>query len=1218
MEGRVSTHLMQSMPSGFDFQAFAGSMLDAVVLAGSDGHVTYVNAVAAAMFGYSPEELIGQQLTILMPERYREAHRRGMDRIRAGESTRFVGKVLELAGSRKDGAEFPIEFSLSSWRTAEGMVFSGIIRDVTELKQLEQRERAQHALTRLIADSRTLLEAVTRVMETICTSMDWDVGAMWIHDPRTDGLRCLQFWDSQPLRRSTFEKETLTLQLPRAEGLPGKVWADCAPVWLDDLAEHPNFVRAGAAQGLGLMTGFGFPIVGAGDKAVGVLEFFTEKRRNPDPRLLSMMASVGRQIGTILERSHAEEAVLSIVEQMQIGMLVFHLEDLKDDRSLRLISVNPSASEILKISADEMVGRTVDENFPNLREHGIPGIYSNVVREQASVQLDDVLYGDSRISKAVFSVKAFPLPNQCVGVAFENITKRKSAEQLIAAERRVLERIVEGTSLDFLIEEVATFSDAQTPGMVSSILLLSQDGASLEYAAAPNMPADFVIKTNFPALTDLHNPASLSVSLNDRIVIPSIATDERCLSIRESAVEHGLLACWSKPIITTAQEVVGTFSLFYREQRSPEPHELEVVEFAGRIVAIIIERRRSEDGVRRSEARFRALIQNSADAIHLTDAEGRITFRSPTSRRILGYDDDEILGRSGSWLVDPADADRLQAEFDRCLQTSAPVASTRRVRRKSGEWIWISGTMSNLLHDETVRSVVFNFRDVTEQHMAEQTLRESEERFNSFMKHAPLVAFIKDAKSRYLWVNAELEQRFNVRLWEMRGKTDYEIFDRESAEQSVANDRQVLAGGRPIDSSSTMTTADGVERSWLIIKFPLELSSGERNIGGVAIDVTERNALEQQLERSERISGLGRVAASIAHEINNVLMGILPFAEVVRRKAKDDESLQNASGHIIRSVERGRRITQEILAFTRAEDPVLRPFDCQSWLTEITPELQSLLGAGIALNVISPSSSFFMRGDPLQLHQVLTNLTLNARDAMNGAGTFTITVRVCSSRDELPFAVVARPEKFVYVTLEDTGAGIPPAVMGRIFEPLFTTKRNAGTGLGLAIAHQVISRHGGEIHVESTEGKGTTFHLMLPCAPRPEETKPSLPAGPGAPFKRVVLVEDEISVGEGLVALLEADNVAVRWVKSGAEAAAAIAAFKPDLLVLDVGLPDMNGFDLYRRIAGRFPTLPTIFSTGHGELALVEQFGDSPVAHLLKPYDYDALVQVMNHLVAEN
>ena len=1204
------------LPDGFDFGVFAESMLDAVVLADEAGTITYVNGVAARMFQYEAAELVGSALTMLMPERYREAHVSGMQRIANGAPARFVGRTLELEALRRDGSEFPIELSLSSSRTAPGIVFSAVIRDTSEKKAAERRSRAQHALTRLIAESRTLVEAVARVLETVCNTMEWDMGAMWVHDPRVDALRCMQFWDSLAPRRSEFEKSTLQMTFGRGEGLPGSTWAAGEALWMTEVSTQTNFPRAKVAADLDLKTAFAFPIIDPAGKTVGVLEVFTVASRPRDTALVEMMEDVGRQIGSLLERAYAVEAVLSIVEQMQVGLLVYRLEDLTDDRSLRLISVNPAAVSILGIAAEEIVGKTIDESFPALRASGLAARFREVVQTQQSMEVDGVVYSDDRVDQATFAVKAFPLPSNSVGVAFENVTKQHVAERLIAGERRVLESVVRGLPLAAVLAEIAAFCDEQAPLLIASMLLRSGDGDTLEYGASPRLPVALAAATAGAKVGDAGHPAALAVAREEIIVVESISSDPRAASIRSSALAHGLRACWAVPIVRSAHEVIGAMLLFSWQERSPDAHEREVVEFAGRISGLVIDRQRSEDALRQNEARFRALIESSADAIHLADADGRITYRSPASRRMLGYADADIIGRSFTELVHPDDLPAVTADLKGFQSGKQSIKTTLRLRREDGAWIRVEATGTNLLHDDVLKSIVGNFRDVTEQYEAEQTLKESEERFNAFMHYAPVVAFIKDAQSRYVWFNKRVEELFGFNLSQAQGKTDFEIFDRPTAEQNVANDRLVIDGSRPIDSSTTMRTAEGVERSWLIIKFPLKLGSGETHVGGVAVDVTERRALETQLERTERIAGLGRVAANIAHEMNNVMMGILPFAEVIKRRAAQDTALQDAATHIMRSIHRGKRVTEDILRFTRSSDPVFRCFDSRVWLEEMASEFRLTLDDRIELRVVPPADRVHIRGDALQLQMALTNLVVNARDAIEGGGIITIAARHCAAGESLPFALVRHPEQYVHVSVSDTGRGIPPAILGRIFEPLFTTKRNGGTGLGLAITHQTVSRNGGEIHVESREGEGTTFHLLLPYASVPSDpVRIATPDGDLPPIKRVLLVEDDESVAEGLLALLQADDVSVRWIRTGGETVPAVASFNPDILLLDVGLPDVNGFDVYRRLRTRYPHLPTIFSTGHGEEGTLSQFTDGPVAHLLKPYDYTVLLRTMRDVM---
>jgi CheY-like chemotaxis protein len=205
----------------------------------------------------------------------------------------------------------------------------------------------------------------------------------------------------------------------------------------------------------------------------------------------------------------------------------------------------------------------------------------------------------------------------------------------------------------------------------------------------------------------------------------------------------------------------------------------------------------------------------------------------------------------------------------------------------------------------------------------------------------------------------------------------------------------------------------------------------------------------------------------------------------------------------------------------------------------------------------------------------------------------------------------------VRLTVSDNGIGMSDETIHHIFEPLYTTKAT-GTGLGLAVTHQIVKRHAGEIFVESREGKGTSFHLFLPRTEAEEAAEGSsvLPFRKPARHTRVLLVEDDAAVSEGLLAALEEEGLEVSAVDRGALAVDAVRRVSPDAVVLDVGLPDMSGADVYLQIAEEWPDLPVIFSTGHGDMGRLERFLERPnVDYLMKPYGTDVLLERLSRLV---
>jgi PAS domain S-box-containing protein len=388
---------------------------------------------------------------------------------------------------------------------------------------------------------------------------------------------------------------------------------------------------------------------------------------------------------------------------------------------------------------------------------------------------------------------------------------------------------------------------------------------------------------------------------------------------------------------------------------------------------------------------------------------------------------------------------------------------------------------------------------------------------------------------------------------------------------------------------------------------------GEQRVGAVITftDLTERRKLEVKLEQANRLSSLGRLAATVAHEFNNVLMGIAPFVEVVRR-APAPQKVAAALDHIAASVKRGRRITEDILRFTQPAEPVRCGVVVDTWLGTVVTEARSLLPP--QYEVIVDAQPLVVEADANQLHQIFTNLILNARDAMPHGGTIRIEARRERGDATFSFGHVGKnPGRYAHFLVSDTGCGIDEETLHHIFEPLFTTKKN-GTGLGLAVTHQVVQLHGGEIFVESTEGAGTTFHIFLPLSAAHRAVVPEaageLPQDRGT--RRILLVEDDPSVAAGLTALLECEGFCVTRARTGNEALLALRRTTPDAVILDVGLPDMDGQRVYASIASTHPSLPVIFSTGHADRGQFEELLARPnVEYLLKPYEGETLMDAL-------
>lgn len=407
--------------------------------------------------------------------------------------------------------------------------------------------------------------------------------------------------------------------------------------------------------------------------------------------------------------------------------------------------------------------------------------------------------------------------------------------------------------------------------------------------------------------------------------------------------------------------------------------------------------------------------------------------------------------------------------------------------------------------------------------------------------------------------------------------------------------------------------------------FPIQYSyaplhRGATLAGGVVSfdDVTERKLLGQETAQLDRMSTLGRFATSATHEFDRILQGIRSAAEVIRWH-NTGEQLENAKQQLVRMLERGNHLVRQISRFTEPREGDAKPIEVVVWFQSFLQAARVALKENIELNFRLPDEPLYVKADPGQLNQIFMNLVLNARDAMPRGGRLTLSIDSCLSSSTFSFGVVPTPDRFIHFVVEDSGVGIPPELMSRIFEPLFTTKGSGTAGMGLAICHQTIHKLGGSIYVESTIGAGTQFHIFLPAAhpeleataPESEElasAAPPIPPAPGPRRKRIVVLGTENLPDQELQAAKEA-GVDVEVVYGGQEAASSIERDSPDALVMEISWMEADGVDVYKNIATRWPKLPIIVSTAKiHEVKVKGGLPSMPNVRYL-PYDVPTLLR---------
>jgi PAS domain S-box-containing protein len=510
-----------------------------------------------------------------------------------------------------------------------------------------------------------------------------------------------------------------------------------------------------------------------------------------------------------------------------------------------------------------------------------------------------------------------------------------------------------------------------------------------------------------------------------------------------------------------------------------------------RSVRYAFERSRADARLRASEERFRALIENGSDGVALVDREGIILYSSPAVTRILGYSPEEIGGTDFMTLIHPDDAAEASERFEAILANRFGLTFQRdlRYRHRDGTWRYLEVLSVNRLDDPAVRAIVANYRDVTERRDALEVTDQLRRRYEAILNSIADGVHGLDSNGNIAFENSAAAAMLGWEGPDLIGRPAHETIHHSRTDGTPHHESECPILATLTDgivrrvSDDVFWRSDGTPFHVDYVVAP-ELDSEGRKRGVVVAfrDITKQQEMQRQVDQALRISSLGRVAASVAHEFNNVLLVIQPFAEILGAQAGHDALLRKPVKHILDAVKRGRAVSNQILRFASPAEPHLKLIDLCQWTRDFSEEAHLVL-RDRKLEV-KTQQSLMIQADTEQLSQVMINLVRNARDASGAGSVITVGAAAAATisflREEL-----AEPHRYAAVFVRDAGEGIPPETLSRIFEPLFTTKRNGGTGLGLAVVHQIVSEHGGRILVESEPGLGSTFYIVLPFEEEP-------------------------------------------------------------------------------------------------------------------------------------
>lgn len=635
----------------------------------------------------------------------------------------------------------------------------------------------------------------------------------------------------------------------------------------------------------------------------------------------------------------------------------------------------------------------------------------------------------------------------------------------------------------------------------------------------------------------------------------------------------------------------------------------------------LTELREAEQSVRYSEQRLRDLIDSAKDAILTLDLTGRVLEVNPAVVQMFGEPAEALAGRHITHSIHPGHVESIGRALQEVVVTGSVARIAAPVRTAQGDYIEIEASASRQTR-KGADAIFIIGRDVTAQRRAESERLALTQSIELLLASTYEGICVTDLGGICTMVNSSAAQQLGYTQAEILGRNIHELIHHSRADGSPypQADCPNFAAAR---EKRRLHSVDEVYWRRDGTFFPVELfvspiMDGSGTVQGIVmsfIDVTERRFLQTELELANRLAGLGRVAATMSHEFNNVLMGIQPFADALLRSS--DPKVLEVAARITQSVKRGRRVTDELRGFTRPVPPDRTTFDVEAWLEDCSKEISRLLPANIELTC-AVTESLAIEADREQVTQVITNLVLNARDAIGSAsGMVRISARPARPGEKFSRGEMPSGRPFVCISVADDGPGILPEHLPRLFEPFFST-RPAGTGLGLPIAQQIVTLHGGFLFVESEGGRGATVHFLLPEArkvPAAIEHEPVPIMARAEMPMNILLVEDDEAVAAGLSALLEHEGFDLRHAADGAIALRLLEDRLPHVLIIDVGLPDCNGFDLYDDIAARHGAIPVVFSSGHADAGRLSTLQPGTSARLLtKPYGVDTLLRTLQQV----
>jgi PAS domain S-box-containing protein len=931
----------------------------------------------------------------------------------------------------------------------------------------------------------------------------------------------------------------------------------------------------------------GAPLVSPEGASLGALCVNDRVPRTLTDAQKKSLRILARQVMTHLElRRHTwrlleiEERLSLVTEKARVGLVML-------DRSRRYIYANPTYAEILNLPQRQIVGKTVAELLPEVYEDQIrPRLDRGFAGERLSYELCKPGPGGSHY----YSVRYEPVPDGKEGeigrvvVVITDITELKRAEAERERQRNELQLILDAVpALVFYKDTESRF--VQVNREFTRMLGVTPESCVGKTDAEMGVPEgeryrrddERIMRTGKPIrqqVEQIHTPQGVRWLLTDKL--PHRDANGRVIGVIGLAVD-----------ITARKQV--------------------------------------EDRLREREEQLRLYVEFSPASIAMFDRG--MNYIAASRRWLDAYrlGGQPVAGRS-HYEVFPEIPEKWKEVHRRCLQGEVVKCEEDSFVRGDGRTYWLRWEVRPWHHaDGSIGGIIIFSENITERKEAEKALLESEEKFRQLAENITDVFWIRSPdQEKVQYASPGFERIWGHPVESLCARPDLwaaEVLaeDRGRMEEAYAG----LRAGQPsVSVEYRIRRPDGGIR-WVHDRgFQIRDAEGKLiRLIGIAADITERKKIEAQFLRAQRVESIGTLAGGLAHDLNNILAPIMMAVDMLRATARDPQT-KGILDTVQISARRGADIVRQVLSFARGIEGQRVEIQPRHLLGDLEKIIRDTFPKDIRLEVSLPRQVWPVMGDPTQIHQILLNLCVNARDAMPGGGVLGIAMENCTIDEHYAaMNLEARPGRYVCIKVSDTGMGIAPELRDKIFEPFFTTKEpNKGTGLGLSTTLAIVKSHQGMIHVYSEVGQGTSFKVYLPAVDGLSgagagEKQPDLPRGQG---ETVLVVDDEASIRTITGQTLEAFGYRVLAASDGADAVARYAQHQGEIAVvlMDMMMPVMDGPATIHALMRLNPNVRIIAASGLHANEELARASSSGVRHFLaKPYTAETLLQILRDVL---